>query len=239
MPARAPGDGEALDRAGLDLRMRRRQHAGTQLNGAREQRLERIAAAGEGDGCHLLQAFAQLEHLGLELGRGSDRRRRGVELVGIGLGEGDELLHRGGAEIRHHREHVRRHRELADGDEILERIVGRRVVEAGIDRVGAGRQQDRIAVGVRARDVAHADIAAAAALVLHDDRGAHRLLHRGRHEARDDVGWSARGVGDHDPDRTIGIGGECRADAQNGRRGEARERGLDQAAPRRRSPDVA
>jgi hypothetical protein len=64
-------------------------------------------------------------------------------VVGIGFGEGDELLHCGGAEIRHHREHVRRDRELADGGEILERIVGRRVVEAGVDRVGAGRQQDR------------------------------------------------------------------------------------------------
>ena len=74
-------------------------------------------------------------------------------------------------------------------------------------------------------------IAAATALVLHDDRAAHRLLHRRRHDAGDDVGRPARRVGDDDPDGPVGIGGKSGADAQDGRCGKAGERSLDQAPP--------
>jgi len=42
-------DGEALDGARLDLRVRRREHAGRQLHRVGEQRLERIAAAAVDD----------------------------------------------------------------------------------------------------------------------------------------------------------------------------------------------
>jgi hypothetical protein len=91
---------------------------------------------------------------------------RDVEARGVLLRQRDEVLHRGDAELRLHREHVGRGRKLGDRGEILEGIVGQRLVEAGIDSIGAGREQQGVAVAVGARHSAHADVAAAAALVL-------------------------------------------------------------------------
>ncbi len=236
-PALLAGDREALDRPGLDLRMRGRQHARAQLHGAGDQRLERVAAAGEHDRRHLLQSLAQLQHLRLQLRRGADRRRRDIELVRILLRERDELLHRADGKIGLDREHVRRNRKLADRGEVLERIVGDRLVEAWIDGVSAGREQDGVAVRIGARRQAHADIAAAAAAVLDDERATHRVLQRRRHEARDDVGGAARRVGDDDPHRTVGIGGDRRTHAQHrGRQCPRCQRALDDATPRRPRP---
>ena len=142
-----------------------------------------------------------------------------------------------GRQLGLHGEHVRRGGELADADEILERIVRQGAVQARIDHVGAGREQDGVAVGVGARGQPHADIAAGAALVLHDERAADRLLHGSRHDAGNDVGRPARRVRHHDPDRPVRIGGERGADVQHGRRRDAgRQRAgcLDDAAPGRR-----
>ena len=61
-----------------------------------------------------LEALAQLQHLGLELRRGADRRRRDVELVRVLLHQRDKLLHVFGRQVGLHREHVRRHHRLAD-----------------------------------------------------------------------------------------------------------------------------
>ncbi len=119
------------------------------------------------------------------------------------------------AEVRLDGEHVRRDRKLADRDEILERVVGQVLVEPGIDRKGAGREQDRVAVGLRARDQAHADIAAGAAFVLHDDRAADRLCM---------AAAMMRAMMSDGPPGVLattiligrsGIGGERRADAQS------------------------
>ncbi|MEI9806276.1 MAG: hypothetical protein WDN48_20265 [Pseudolabrys sp.] len=63
---------------------------------------------------------------------------------------------------------------------------------------GVGREQERIAVGFRACDVTHADIAAGAAAIFDDDGLAGRFLNGRGHHARDDVGRSAGRIGDHD-----------------------------------------
>ena len=191
------------------------ERAGRELHRAREQRLQRVAAAGEYDGRHPLQAFAQLQHLGLQLRRGADRRGRHVELLRRRLRQRDELLHGLGAEIGLDREHVRRDGKLADRNEILERVVGQLLVETWIDRIGAGRKEERVAVRLRACGQPHADIAAGTAAVLHEHGAADCLLQRSRHDARNDVGRPARCVGDDDTHRPFRIGRERGAGAQD------------------------
>ena len=73
---------------------------------------------------------------------------------------------------------------LADAHEVLERVIGDLGVETGVDRIGIGREQDRVAVWFGACRVAHADIAAGAADVFDDEGLAGRLLKRGRDDAR-------------------------------------------------------
>ena len=122
------------------------------------------------------------------------------------------------------------------GDEILERIVGDRVVKAVIDRIGVGREQDRVAVRFGARGIFHADIAAGAAVVLDDEGLAGRLLEPGGDQATDDVGRTARRIGDHDLHGAVRISGIGRAHAQQCRRGDAggkRAGGFDNPAARR------
>src|SRR4029434_1398400 len=60
--------------------------------------------------------------------------------------------------------------------------------------------------------------AAKAGAMRRTARAAHRPVHSRRHAAGDDVGRSARRVGDDDPDGPVGIGGKSGADAQDGRR---------------------
>ena len=217
--------------------MRRRQHAGTELHRAAQQRLQRLPAAGEDDGRHLGQPFARLQHLGLQLRCRADRRRRDIEFFRIGFGERDELLHRADTERWLDRKDVGRGGELGDGGKILERVVRQLVIEAGIDSVGARRQQQRVAVRVGKRDGLHADVAAGAALVLYYHRRAQRLLQRRCHEPRDNIGGATRRVGHDDLYGAVGIGGERRADAKDRRRRGAEHKHtsrLDDAPPGRR-----
>ena len=127
--------------------MRGRQHAGGELHGAAEQRLQRLAAAAVGDARHLGEAFAHLQHFGFEMRRGADRRGGDVEFFRVRLRQRDELLHRLHAEIGLNGENVGRGRELADRDETLERIVRQIFVQRRIDRVAAGGKKQRVAVG--------------------------------------------------------------------------------------------
>ena len=84
-------------------------------------------------------------------------------------------------------------------------------------------------------DVFHADIAAGAAAIVDDEGLAGRLLERRGDDARDDIGRSARRVGDHELDRPVGIIGIGRADAQDAgaaRPAAADARGFKDNAPR-------
>jgi hypothetical protein len=65
--------------------------------------------------------------------------------------------------------------------------------------------------------MAHADIAAGAADVLDDEGLAGGLLKRRSDNAADQIGWSARRIGNDDLDRAIGIGGESGAIAEESR----------------------
>jgi len=110
----------------------------------------------------------------------------------MGLGQRHEVAHGLDAQLRLDRENVGRCGDLRDGNEILERIVGQAVVEAGIHRIDAGGDQKRISVGLGACRAAHADIAAGAALVLHNEGAAERLLQRSRQQTGNNIRRSAR-----------------------------------------------
>ena len=140
----------------------------------------RVAAALEHDVFQLRQLLADFQHFELNLRRGADRRRRAVELVRIGAGERDEFLHRFRRQVGLDHEGIGRGGQFANPHEVLGRVIGDLVVERGVDRIGVGRQQDGVAVRVRARDGTHADIAAGAADVLDDEGLAGRLLKRSR-----------------------------------------------------------
>ena len=123
-----------------------------------------------------------------------------------------------GRELRIHGDHVGRVGEVGDRLEVLDRIVGQVVRTAGRvhchGRHGGDRQ--RVAVRLGARGLGCTDGAASAALVFHDHGLTQFLAHALRHEARDDVGGTARGERDDDADGLAGIlvGGVRGRDAQ-------------------------
>ncbi len=88
-------------------------------------------------------------------------------------------------------------------------------------------QKDGVAVGRRARDRLRADHAAAAGLVLHDDRNAEILAELLADDARDHVARAARPVGNDELDRTRGV--RLRLDVlDRGDDGEQRGQGCEQ-----------
>jgi len=75
-----------------------------------------------------------------------------------------------------------------DGDEVLQRIIGRFFKEAGPDcHDGAGRGGQRVAVGRGIQDGLDSDKAGAARLILDDHRFAQRLAELLGIKTRDDV----------------------------------------------------
>ena len=119
-----------------------------------------------------------------------------------------KVLHRLRRQIGLDQKDVRRAADVADRDEILHRIERQRIVEAGIDRERGGAEQERVAVRIGMGDIFHAEIAAGAAAVLDDESLSGRLLQGRRDQAADNVGGTARRIGDDEFDRPVGIGGK-------------------------------
>ena len=164
-------------------------------------------------------AGLQLEQLGPE---GEDRRRaRVVDLVGIGLRPGDEVLERRGRMlfVHDHDERILHH--LRDRHEILERRIRHFRIDRRAHRHDARRpEQQCVAVGGRlGRDV-RPQHAARARPVLDNDALAKSLLQPLRDQSRDDVGAAARREADDDLDRAVRVGAALR---MRRRRGEERE----------------
>jgi len=103
--------------------------------------------------------------------------------------------------------------------EVLQRIVARTGVQAGVHRVGDADHEHRVAVGRGALDELGADVAARAGLVLHHHRLSQRLAELLGHEAPDDVGRAPRAEGD---DELYGM--LLRPFLSEGRTGERGER---------------
>jgi hypothetical protein len=177
----------------------------------------RRCAAAVGHMVHL-EAGHRREHRGEEMLAAAVAGRREVHLARMRFHVGDELadgLHR---QRRIHREHALLAADQRDRREILDRIVGELRVHRRADRVGLRRQQQRVAVGRRARDALAADRGARARLVLDVHRLAETSRHRVRDHANRAVDGAARGKRHDDLDRPRR---EVIAGRQRGRREHA------------------
>ena len=155
-----------------------------------------VGNVGELDGRHMG------EQLGAEMDAAADAGGGVIELAGLALGERDQL----GDAFRRHRgidqDRQRAGGDQADGGKILARIVTDIRVERGIDRERAGAAEaERVAVGLRARDLAGRDAAAGAAAILDHDLLAERRAHPVGDDARHGVVAAARRVGNDQGDR--------------------------------------
>ncbi|MNV50004.1 hypothetical protein D3C71_1419870 [compost metagenome] len=135
------------------------------------------------------QALVQLHQHVLHAARA--RGTVGV-LAGVLLEVGFERLVVRGRELRIHRDHIRRGRNVDDGREVLDRVVGRLRVDG---RVGGHARQrgdaQVVAIGLLARGLQRTDrTAATAAVVDHDDLAQFLAQGVGNH-ARNDVGGAA------------------------------------------------
>ena len=108
--------------------------------------------------------------------------------------------------LRHH-EHVRRCAHHHQRHEVLDRIVGRVRIEARVDHIGAGADQQRVAVGRQPLHRLDRDVAAGAAAVLDDHRLAERLAELGVDQPRRDVGAAAGREAHHHGDLLVRIFG--------------------------------
>ncbi len=175
------------------------------MGGAGHEIIERHAAAPIG---HVLHLGARLEHE--QLGRQPIRRgapgRAEVQLPRPCFHVGDQLGDRAHRQIlvdHHHIGELRRHRDLDDVAPHVERKVV--LHQRRNDLAAKAANQERVAIRRRAHDLAHADEAIAARLVLDDDGGAEPVLQKLRDQAAHDVGDAAGRERDHELDRPAGI----------------------------------
>jgi hypothetical protein len=177
---------------------------------------------------HHVDAGAQLEQLAGKVWRGAGARRGPVELAGICPRPGDQLGHGPERRLRRNHEGVGGSPDHRDRHKILEGIVARLSIEARIDDVSAGADQQRVAVGRCAGRGRNADIAARAAAVLHDHRLAQCIAELRIDQTRSDIGPAAGGEAGDQGDLALRIlrARDVGAGTHGKRRGgnEARER---------------
>ena len=162
----------AADAAVLNERHRGRERHHRDLDVAGDQRRVDLRVAAERHR-EDVDAGRVLDHLHGQVQRIADAARSVVELAGIGLGLGDQLLHRGDAGFR------ARHQDEVGGDElrhrreVVDRVERQAVVERGRDGGAVGVLQDGVAIRRRFRDLVGGERAAGAGAIL-DDRPAGR-----------------------------------------------------------------
>ena len=116
---------------------------------------------------------------------------RKVDLAGVFLGIGEELGHRFGGKrwiYLHHERHANDdsyRRYIADG------VILEVVIEARIDRVGDGHQEQRISVGGRIHDRFSGNVARGTRPVLDDEGLMQPFRQILPHDASGDVAWAA------------------------------------------------
>ena len=140
--------------------------------------------------------------------RRADAGRSVVESARVLLAVIHQFADRGRGQRGGHDEHVRHVGDLHDGHEIDERIDVELAIERRIDGDRPDRIDDqRVAVGRRARCELGADIPAAAGAIVDDERLLQALRQLLADHARQDVGGAASGEGDDDTHRSVGIVG--------------------------------
>ena len=143
--------------------------------------------------------------------RGADAGRGIIELAGIGFAVGDEVGVGFEAKLRRNDQDLRRRTDTRDRHQILEDVVGQRLLQRRIDDDRRIHQHDVVAVGVGMSDEVDADNAARARAIIGDDRLAEILAHLLRELAAGEIDDAARSIGDDQVDRPRRkIVGTCR-----------------------------
>src|SRR3954467_3205114 len=128
------------------------------------------------------------------------------QLAGMGLGVGDQLRNGCRGHIRMQHQHQGEAADARDRLEVLYRIVGDALVEAGRGRVRAvGAHQQRVAIGCGAGDIGGGHGAVRSRLVLDDDALVERLSEMLRNDTRNGVGGAAGTERDDEGDRLVRI----------------------------------
>ena len=169
------GGGDGLDLAAFDLRLRGRNRVADVLHAAGDQVLHRRAEAAIG---HVGDVHAEhgVEQDAAHMRGGAGARRGELDLVLVRLHVGDELLHRVGRQVLRHDDDARRLDREAKRREVLDRVVGRRLVERLAPAVRAVVAEHELrAVRRAARHAQRADRAAGADRIFHDDGLAERV----------------------------------------------------------------
>ena len=216
---RAPGrgHGDCLELAGLDVRHDFEDRAERQLDlAAQEIGVDLVAAAVRHAG-HL-DAGHRLEQHGGQMRRRADAGRSVVDLLRVRLEVRDKLLEVVRGHRRVHGQHARAGGGARDRDQVLDRVVGQRLVQADVaGHRAAAHEAQCVAVILCARNCRRADGAARAGLVVHHDLLAQALAHLLRDDAARHVVVAAGG---ERHDQLHGLAGITLGD---GRHGEGRE----------------
>src|SRR5262249_4004866 len=174
-----------------------------------DHRLDRRTAAGERRKREI-EPEGELEQLARQVRGGTDAGRGEGVLARICPEQVDKLLHRVRRNAGINEQTIGRARRLGDGREVTLGVVGRLGVEARIDGVARGHEQDRVAVGRRLGGGPHAEIAARSGPVLGVELLAPFFRQLLRDQPRDHIGRPRGRERADDLDRTIGIPGALR-----------------------------
>ncbi len=150
-------------------------------------------------------AGVQLELLACELRRGSAARGGEIQLAGIRLGVGDQVLHVAYGERVVDHEKQRHADQQRDVREILDRVIGHLRNKTWQDHVDRGIHQQRVAVRRRLGHELRTDHAAGAGAIFDHHRLAERFGQAVGDDAHDDIRRAAGRVGHDDPHGPVGI----------------------------------
>ena len=148
----------------------------------------------------------QLEQFHRQVMRRAAPRRRIIELAGLSLRQGDELLHRRGWHRRMDDERQVADSGRADRSEALHRVVGNTRLQCGVGHVSARGHEQGITVGQRLARRLGADIAARPRAVVDHHRDLQPIGKFLADDARQDVDAGAWRVRHDDTNRPVGIG---------------------------------
>ncbi len=184
------------------------------------------------------RAGHRLEQLHRQGGR--VRTRTVIERVRARAGERHQVLHRLRRYRRVHDQQQLLVGGMHDGREVAQRVVGQLASERGVDRVAGGHQQQRVAVGLRARDQLAADDAVDRGAVVDHERLRGRFRQPLGDHASDQVGAAGRRVGHDQAHRTVRVGearpGACEPQRDQHDRARAKPAGRPGGADRSTGP---
>ena len=194
-------DRERPQQAALDRRQRGAERVEHQLDIARYQIGQRRACALVGDVDHV-DAGHLLEHLAGQMNGAAGAGRSEIEFSRVLLGVGHELRHRLGGHGGMHLHDDGQVRDQRQQAEIPDRIIGQLFVEQRVEHEDRSRREEqRVAIGLRARRRLGADRALRAGLVLDHDGLLQVTAEIFADHAAEHVGRTARGIGHDQLDR--------------------------------------